>query len=172
MPKTIPISDTGFRLRLPQDGPLIGATGWSADGKSVHVTLFATPDDSESDPALALLASYVDADGRRRFSGVVPTRHPNDPQARAPYFKLEVEFLVAAFSKGFIKLEVLTLHRIMASGDVFTLPRQGVLTASLKVPFDYASLRAVLEARLQGNFALLVDPNPVSHSFERRSVRS
>ena len=167
-----PITAPAYRLRLPQDGPLIGATSGSDDGKSVITTLFATPDDSESDPALALLASYLDAGGKRQFAGAVRTQHPDDPKARAPYFVLNCELPVVEFAKGHIKLEVLTLHEIKTGGTVFSLPSPKGLDKLLKSGIGYDELKKTLETRLQENQTMLDDPKPESHSFERRSDRS
>lgn len=167
-----PIPTPGYRLRLAQDGPLLGATRWSDDGLSVIATFFATPDDSESDPALALLASYLDANGERQFAGTVRTQHPNDTEGRAPYFVMNCELPVAAFAKGPVKLEVLTLHEIKTDGTAFSLPSPTGLNTLLKTGIGYDELKITLEKRLQENQTMLDDPQPESHSFERRSNRS
>ena len=172
MPNILPIIEKNFRLRLPQDGPLLGATRWSVDGKSVLAKLFATPDDSESDPALALLATYMDTAGNRVYLGAVRTKHPKDTDDRAPFFLLEADIPVAEFARGLIELEVLTLHEIKVKGEIFHLPTDTDFQILLKPLIEYDAMRATLAMRLEQNRAMLQDPKPESHSFERRSNRT
>ncbi len=172
MPNTLPIIEKNFRLRLPQDGPLLGATHWSDDGQSIVAKLFATPDDSESDPALALLATYMDLAGKRVYMGTVRTKHPGDTDDRAPFFVLEADVPAAELAKGLIEIEVLTLHEIKVKGEIFHLPTEAALQAALVPLIEYDAMRATLALRLEQNRAMLQDPKPESHSFERRSDRS
>ncbi len=172
MPSTFPITDKTFRLRLAQDGPLLGSTRWSDDGTSVLAKLFATPDDSESDPALALLATYINTAGKRVYMGTVRTKHPGDTDDRAPFFVLTVTIPEVEFKKGLVKLEILTLHEIKGKGEIFQLPTDAVFQARLTPLIEYDEMRATLTLRLEQNRAMLRDPKPESHSFERRSDRS
>ena len=172
MPNTFPISEADYRLRLPQEGPLLGATRWAETGESVIAALFATPDDSESDPALALLASYFNIAGNRQFAGAVKTFHPSDSDARAPFFVIDIEIPAKDFVDGLIQLEVLTLHKTLAKGEIFTLPRNDELNHPPAGRIEYDELRATLDTRLQKNKAMLIDPKPLSRSFESRSDRS
>jgi PhoD-like phosphatase len=172
MPTALPIPTSDFRLRLPQDGPLLGSTRWAEKGDAVLATLFATPDDSESDPALALFAYYRNTAGKRQFAGAVKTVHPSDGDASAPYFVIKIEIPATEFVNGTIQLEVLTLHKTLIKGEIFTLPGDEEFKDSKKIRIDYDKLRATLDTRLQKNQAMLIDPKPSSHSFERRSNRS
>ena len=172
MPTTLPIPTSDFRLRLPQDGPLLGFTRWSEKSDAVVATLFATPDDSESDPALAVLASYFNAAGKRQFAGALKAYHLQDRDVSAPYFVINVQIPAEDFVKGAIRLEVLTLHKILAKGEIFTLPGDDEIKDLKKARIDYDELRATLSTRLQKNQAMLIDPNPGSRSFESRSDRS
>ena len=172
MPTTLPIPTSDFRLRLPQDGPLLGFTRWSEKSDAVVATVFATPDDSESDPALALFASYFNAAGKRQFAGALKAYHPQDPDMSAPYFVINVQIPAEDFVNGAIRLEVLTLHKILAKGEIFTLPGDDELKDSKKARIDYDELRTTLSTRLQKNQAMLIDPQPTSRSFENRSNRT
>lgn len=166
-----PITLADFRLRLPKEGPLLGWTRWSDDGKHVLATVFATPDDTESDPALCLLVSFLDASKARQFLGVVRSAHPSDTENRAPYFSETLEIPTTAFGSGPVNLEVLTLHKTAIPGKVFMAPTKADLEASLKLIFDFEGMRKVLETGIQENIALLQDPKPASRSFEKRSDR-
>jgi PhoD-like phosphatase len=175
MPDNYPIPSPNYRLRLPKDGPLIGWTRWSTGGQSVLANIFATPDDSESDPAAGLLVSYLAADGARRIEGIPRSQHKGDPESRAPYFNGTLVIPTTDFKDGKIELEVLALHAIATTGKVYfaldKVPLVESLTANAGT-FNYDDLRRELEERLQSANALLQDPQPSSHSFEDRSDRS
>lgn len=182
MPNPLPLPPYNFRLRLAHEGPLLGWTRLSADNASVVARIFATPDDSESDPAVGLIVSYVDSTATRRFIDMTVARHPLDIDGRAPFFASDITVPASAFSEGVLELEVLTLHAIYPGGGVFSAPQAAFLTATAAQPsvftlstggsFDYAALRSTLAERLDANRAMLHAPNPTSHSFERRSDRS
>jgi PhoD-like phosphatase len=174
MPDILPITFPNYRLRLPKDGPMIGWTRWSDDGQSVLVNVFATPDDSESDPAAGLLVSYADATGDRQLSGIPRSQLKNDFQARAPFFNGMLAIPAAEFTNGKIVLEVLTLHAIAKKGQVYQAPDQESLIHGLAANTNskYDELRAELDERLRTANTLLIDPKPSSHSFEDRSDRS
>lgn len=182
MPISLPLPPYNFRLRLAHEGPLLGWTRLSADGKSVVARIFATPDDSESDPAVGLIVSYVDPAATRHFIDVNVAQHPQDIDWRAPFFASDITVPASAFSSGVLELEVLTLHAIYPGGGVFSPPAATFLTVNTAQPsiltlstggnFDYDALRSTLTERLDANRAMLRAPNPASHSFERRSDRS
>ena len=175
MPDIFPIALPNFRLRLPKDGPLIGWTRWSSGGQSVLTTIFATPDDSESDPAAGLLLAYLDVNGDRQLRGIPRSQLKNDPDLRAPYFNGSLEISAADFKEGKIELEVLTLHAIAKKAQVYQAPDEKSLAEGLAANASsskYDEMRAELDVRLKGANSLLIDPKPSSHSFEDRSDRS
>lgn len=175
MPDIFPIAFPNYRVRLPKDGPLIGWTRWSTDGQSVLTTIFATPDDSESDPAAGLLVSYIGANGNRQMSASPRLQHKNDKDSRAPYFSATLTISATDFKDGKIELEVLTLHAIAGTGKVYAAPDEKALAAGLAANVGtskYDELRAELHERLTSANTLLKDPQPSSHSFEDRSDRS
>ena len=122
--------------------------------------IFVRPDNSESDAAIGLVVSYQHTKGRKKF------RFPIASGVNIPdqYFVCDVNIPLAVFNdpKG-IRLEVLTLHDV-------TLPAGAAPLASIK--FNYDQSRKELEESLAENTAMRHAPEPASHSFERRSLRT
>ncbi len=173
MSKDLQFSASSVRLRLAADGPTLGWTVESKNGSRVCSRVFATPDDSESDPAAGLLVTYLDTDSSRKFAVAIRSNHPDDTQRRAPFFTIDVEIPPQDFgSSSFLQMEVFTLHVIAEQGKVFLPPDLQSLQAIVAKGFDYESKRSELADRLQENQTLLHDPMPESHSFESRSNRS
>ena len=160
------ISTHNSVIRLPQDGPLLGWTRY--DGDYVCAKLFATVDDSDSLPALALLASYVNQQGQRMFFGASRASYPPDVNGSVPYLQyyvLEICIAVEEFSKkGEICLEVLSFHTVLAVTLVQTVTELNTTSA-------YDGLKLHLSNLLAKRLRTLHDPSPESRSFENRYDR-
>lgn len=160
------ISTHNSVIRLPQDGPLLGWTRY--DGDYVCAKLFATVDDSDSLPALALLASYVNRQGKRIFFGASRASYPPDVNGSVPYLQyyvLEICIAVEEFSeKGEISVEVLSFHTVLAVTLVQTVTELNTTSA-------YDGLKLHLSNLLAKRLRTLNDPSPESRSFENRYHR-
>lgn len=173
MPNSSQFPSARLRLRLAADGPLLAWTHWSANETEICTRIFATPDDTESDPAAGLLISYLDTGHTRKFIVAMRSNHPDDHEARATFFVGDAAIPLADFgTSGAVAIEVFTLHVIAEQGQVFVPPDLAVLTAIVNKGFDFDVKRLELESRLQENLAMLIDPKPSSHSFESRSNRT
>ena len=142
MSKDVQISAFSVRLRLAAEGSILGWTQGSTNASHICYRVFATPDDSESDPAAGLLVTYLDADSSRKFAIAVRSNHPDDMKKRAPFFTIDVEIPEQDFGIGSVlEMEVFTLHVIAEQGKSFLPPDLKTLHAIVAKGFDYESKR-------------------------------